>query len=172
MLKLIGALLLTAGCSGLGYLLRQDLKRRLDQQRELIHILEMMKSEVSYGKSSLPEICLLVSAKAGAPYGRFLREVYEESMENTGASFADIWERRAAGLKEKLFLSRQELQSLQKFAHLCGYMDPHMQEKAIEERIRELSKQAEGTEEEIAGKGRVYMSLGVVGGLLLTIILF
>lgn len=172
MLRLAGAFLLITGCSGMGFLLRMDMKRRLKQLKELIRILETVKSEVSYGKSSLPEICLSVSGKAGEPYGNFLKSVYEESLANTGASFPELWEKQAKLLSGKLFLSREELKSLTGFAACLGYLDPQMQENAIESRIWEFRKQAEEAEAEIAGKGRVYMSLGVVSGLLLTIILF
>ncbi len=54
--KIIGAILVVAGCGGFGFLIAAGVKREERYLRELLEALEFMTSELKYRMTSLPEL--------------------------------------------------------------------------------------------------------------------
>lgn len=67
MLKVIGAILVILGSAGFGIVCRQELEQTLHHTTCLKNILELIKSEVEYTKSSLPEACHMAGMKTDNP---------------------------------------------------------------------------------------------------------
>ena len=61
MYKAVGFLCILVGCAGWGHSLAGQEKERVRHLRALVRILGQMRSEISYGKHTMPEICLLLS---------------------------------------------------------------------------------------------------------------
>lgn len=61
-LKLIGALMIIAGCSGVGYYVVYSHKREEDALRQLIAALDYMECELQYRLTPLPELCRSAAA--------------------------------------------------------------------------------------------------------------
>ena len=56
-LKLIGALMIIAGCGGVGYYVVYSYKREEEALRQLISALDYMECELQYRLTPLPELC-------------------------------------------------------------------------------------------------------------------
>lgn len=54
--KIIGAILVVAGCGGFGFLIAAGVKREERYLRELMEAMEFMTSELKYRMTSLPEL--------------------------------------------------------------------------------------------------------------------
>ena len=69
MLKLAGAGLLIAGCAGFGWCIWRDMAERAEQLKLLERVFVMLKSEVGYSCSSLPDGLLRVGGHMGERWG-------------------------------------------------------------------------------------------------------
>lgn len=56
-LKWIGAILVVAGCGGLGFSLAMNYRREEKTLRQLLNILEFMECELEFRLSALPQLC-------------------------------------------------------------------------------------------------------------------
>ncbi len=95
----------------------------------------------------------------------------ERLSEYGGVSFCEIWKEAVAKGLENTSLSKKDLQNLSGFGENLGYLDKEMQLNTIdlylsqiEEEIKELSK---GVKE----KTYMYNTLGILGGIFITIIM-
>ena len=98
MLKLAGGMMTVCGCIGLGYWYRQQFIGRIRHLKILIAILDMMMSEVRYGKASLPECCRQIAGRLPEPYGVCFEKIWLETQENAGC----FWNcRRGSAMKRR-----------------------------------------------------------------------
>lgn len=171
MLKITGAILLTAGTTGIGVSLLWEAKRRLYHVRYIHRIFTLLAGEISYAKATIGEACKTVSTKAESPYGDFLRQVYTQIAENAGASFAQIWKEAVKKHLSELPFKETELHVIEAFADYTGYMDIELQKCFMTYEIQDLEKLAGQIEEELSRQGKLYVTFGVMSGLFLTIIL-
>ena len=99
-MRLMGALLILSGCTGLGLWYREQFLGRLRVLRTFTAILEMLISEIRYGKSTLSEGCKEVAARVEEPYRGVLLRVHQECNNATGISFGEVF----GAQMEKLFV--------------------------------------------------------------------
>lgn len=171
MLKLAGCILTVSGCVGLGYWYRKQFTDRLHHLKILIMILDMMMSEVRYSKASLPECCRQLSERLEEPYqGSFLK-IWEETRENSGEAYHDIFQRNMQDCMGQVPLGKEEKKLFLEVSGRFGFEEARMQLSSMEQGREQLKGLYERLEREVGEKGRMAMGLGTLGGLLLIIIL-
>ena len=70
-IKMIGALLIIAGCGGIGFALCLNHKRQEEALTQLIHSLQWMRCELNYRMTPLPELCRGAAGAAKGIIGQF-----------------------------------------------------------------------------------------------------
>lgn len=171
MLKLIGAALVTAGAAGLGISYRQDLKDRLYHTKCLYTILELLESEISYSKAALPEACRMISYRTKKPYSSGLYNVWKIMNSNSGLTFSLVWKQEMGKCMHDIPIGSTEKEEFLNFADSTGYADNQMQLKMLEKCKKSVGEAIKHQEERMENKSKVVMSMGLIGGLLLTIVL-
>ena len=170
MVKGLGCLFTAAGCVGLGYFYRQQFYGRLQHIRILIFILDMMMSQVRYHKAMLPECFRQLAHRLEEPYQSVFTELFRTFEKDTGETFDIMFGHAMAECLERTPLGKEEKETFLEFAGNLGYEDAGLQLGSMEqykERLKQLLGRLEG---EVAGKGKMAMGLGVLGGLLLIVI--
>ena len=171
MLKLIGAVLVIAGALGTSLAYRQDMQKYLYNTRCFFIVLELLESEIRYSKASLPEACRMVAQRVETPFSEGLLAVWKGMCENTGLPFSIVWKQEMGRQLADISVGKKEKQYFMQFAENSGFADNQMQIRGLE-RCRELLSQSIKKQEEvIENKTKVVMSMGLVGGLFLTIVL-
>lgn len=171
MLRLAGCILTVSGCVGLGYWYRQQFTGRLHHLRILITILDMMMSEVRYSKASLPECCRQLAGRLEEPYQGSFQKIWEETRENAGEPYDDIFKRNMQACMGQVPLGKEEKKLFLEVSGRFGYEEARMQLNSMEQCKEQLKGLAARLEREVGEKGRMAMGLGTLGGLLLIIIL-
>lgn len=172
MLKWLGAVLLIAGTTGIGFCFKTDMQERIRQLKYMGYIMELMKSDISYYREPLPLVCARLATSVKEPYKHFFEQIYQRMEENAGNTFTLIWKEESKKLTSRMALAGEEKKLWEQFCEYTGYGDSDMQENAIAAQIHEVKRRTEEAEATAASKGKLYTSLGAAGGLLLTIILF
>ena len=172
MLKGIGGIMIFMGCLGLGVWYREQLTGRVRALRLLKSILELLSSEVRYGRSTLPECCRHVASQLPTPFCEALREVDERMHKNDGDTFAAVFCECMKKPLEELPLRREDRENFLGFASEGGFSDRQMQLRTLERSSELLSDTAERLQRENVEKCRMAVGLGAMGGLLLILVLW
>lgn len=171
MVRMLGGCMIFAGCLGLGLWYRFQMVGRIRAIRSLEHILELLGSEVRYGRATLPECCGHIARGLPAPFGEAFLEIGHRMEENTGLTFGEIFREEMAEALRGLPLRETDREDFLRFAWQTGYADAKMQLRAIEQSAELLKGTRERLEGENAEKCRMAVGLGAMGGLFLILIL-
>ncbi len=172
MIKILGGCMIFSGCLGLGLWYRQQFGARIEALRSLERILELLASEVRYGRAALPECCSHIAGGLAPEFEAAFLEVGRRMEENLGASFGEIFREEMESVLALLPLQEEDREHFLGFASRTGYSDSQMQLREIEqgaELLRDTRKSLEG---ENAEKGRMALGLGAMGGLMLILVLW
>ncbi len=170
-MRLVGALLILGGCTGLGLWYKEQLLGRLRTLRKLAAILEMLMSEIRYGKATLSECCREVAVRVEEPYKSVLMKVYQECNNATGIPFGEVF----VGQMDKMFIQlpvkKEDKEVFLSPFRNQGFQDGQMQIKSLEQSLYRLNDMIRIQNEEQQEKCRMSVGLGVMSGLLLVIVM-
>ena len=94
MLKGIGALLILASAAGIGASFSSDLKGRCMELRLLKQMIYMLRGEIKYTKTPLPEAFASIAVRIKEPFGSFLEQTAEQMGSMEGQSFGELWQKQ------------------------------------------------------------------------------
>ncbi len=170
-LKWIGALLVIGGSGALGFCYGGQLRRRLLQLRTVRQILYMLKGEIHYSAVTLPESFFHIAAKTPQPFREFLERVAGRLYALDGECLEQVWQQELRGIKKKLNLSTEEIGEWEGLGGRLGYLDRRMQLQLIDLFLTQWEEKIRLLEKECGKTCRLYQYLGVLAGLLLTVVL-
>lgn len=172
MQRVIGAALIVAGSTGIGFWYGERLQEALRQLRYMKRLLEQFNSEIRYGKAALPECCLLVGRKAREPYRAALLAIHEKMSSPEGACFSEKWREYMGKALSELPLKAEEKKIFLEFADCSGFSDNQMQTGATLQCMEVLALAIRNRENNLEKQRRLAGGLGVMGGLLAAVVLF
>lgn len=169
MTRLLGAVLLTAGCGALGLGAVRRLDGRVRDLGELAAGTELLQRELGWRLSALSEGLELAAGEATGRVARFFRLCAQGAEHLDGRSFQQVW---LEGLEEcRLRLNREDAGPLEQLGSVLGRYDGDSQRQALSSAASRLERQREQAVEDRRRLGRVYEVLGLTAGLFLAILL-
>ena len=171
MLKLAGAILILVSATGIGASYSVDLKKRCRELRILKQMLYMLRGEIKYTKTPLPEAFPRMALRLPEPFSSFLERTAEEMAHLDGRPFAELWQDQIRRQLSGTHLKREDKEQLCTLGEVLGYLDLEMQLSAIELYLEQLELGIRNAQETMAAKQKLYQSLGVAGGAFLVILL-
>ncbi len=171
MLKLAGAIMIVGGCLGLGIGKRQQLLMRVQVLYDLLHILDLLKSEIRYGRATLPECCRQIAERTQEPYKSCFYKVFLQMQQNTGEKFDAIFEEKFRECLSVLPLEETDRKEFLQFMASGSFVEEQMQLSTIEKTQEGLHHKLKVLEKDNAEKCRMAVGLGAMSGLFLVIIL-
>lgn len=172
MIKFLGGCLVFAGCLGLGLWYRHQFSARIKALRSLEHMLELLASEVRYGRATLPECCSHIAGGLDPGFEEAFLEVGRRMEENMGTSFGEVFREEMEKALGGLPLQEADRENFLRFSARTGFSDSQMQLREIEQSVGLLRDTRERLERENAEKCRMAVGLGAMGGLLLILVLW
>ncbi len=97
--------------------------------------------------------------------------VEERTMQQQGELFYIIWREEVEKRKKEMLLSDRERQELIAFGEHLGYLDLEMQEHTVALYLEQLEMSIRFYREHEREQSRLYASLGIMGGLFLSIMM-
>lgn len=178
-MRWIGACLVTFGCTGLGQHMARQWKQRLRWLEQLRQMIYFLKGEILYGHTPLGEALERIGERCRRTDGErglsqlplFFLSVAKRIQKQEGEAFAAIWKEELDQIRESP-LKEEDILSLQNIGEHLGYLDLNMQERNLLLYLEELDGQIEYLRMHLKEKTKLYTSLGVMGGLFLTVTLF
>lgn len=170
-MKVIGAGLVIASCTGLGAETARQLKERRKLLETLKRMVSQLKGEILYSNLPLPTAFLRTGQRSSGAAAAFFLSVAKRMEETGGVSFEEVWKSETEIFLNNCFLDVSEAEGLRAFGACLGYLDRDMQERTMNFYMEELEQGIQALRKVEAEKCRLFQGLGVLGGLLLTVIL-
>ena len=168
--KIIGYIFILAGCSGMGIWYSMRMQQKVWHLREMIRILDMMVSEIDYGRSTLPECCEWIKERAAQPYKGIFQKVCENSGHENGLHFGTVSREIMEQELRKFTLGEEKEVFIRCFSDV-GYADEWLQRKNMERGKDRLQEMLDTEEEDLKKRSKLAVSLGTMSGILLVLIL-
>lgn len=165
MRKMIGAILILCTCTAMGYEKGKNLKNYLNELEELRRIFMLFQSELRYTRAPFAEIFLKLSLDAKRPFDEWLRWLGERLEKREGGTMKEVWKDSIGKMLRESSLRQEDMKRLQDVGEGLDYLE-------TTELYREyLERAIEQTRKEYESKRKLYLSLGISGGVFLVIIL-
>ena len=171
MIKLIGGLLVICSCGALGFYFSSELTNRIRDLTQLKKFLLLLRGDIRYTNTPLPEAVQVLSKRHDGTYKKFLENISKRLLELNGESFATIWKE---GVEHDLLhtsLVKEDYALLNELGESIGYLDKNMQINTLDLYIEQIEATIEGLSKTVKEKTQLYNSLGIMGGIFITIIL-
>ena len=171
-LRLIGTLLVVVGSVGLGWYFSM---RESFRQRDLINFkkaLLMLASEIEYKRTTLPEACTNITKRTDGEVSNVFTRFGKLLSENNGETAYQLWVQALKPCQTETHLQPEDFIVLEDFGKTLGYLDKQMQKNAINIAVSYIDEKVTilGTSSE--KNKRMYRSLGLCGGMMLSVVLW
>jgi len=172
LLQIVGALAVLLGSVGLGLYYAAKEGFRVQDLLEFKKALLILSSEIEYMRSPLAVACANI-AKRTSLGAQCLFEHFSNALtDGEGETAYQLWLASMEAVKEKTFIAAEDWVVIEGFGKTLGYLDKHMQQNAITYAISYIDEKAATLQTQADKNKRMYRSLGVIGGLLITVVLW
>lgn len=171
MQKLIGALLILTATAGAGYVYCGELKRYLGTMIYLRYVMSLIRGEIGYSHSPLPEVFKEVAGRVRQPYKMWLSGLAEEMEKRNGSGFGRIWNRQIERSLSVLKLKREHSILMKEPGTFLGSLDRPALDRTMELYLNRMDLEIEKLREGIASKTRIGRCLGIMSGIFLIVLL-
>ena len=148
-----------------------ELEKHTMRLVELKRLLVLLQGELRFHRASLAEAFGNVAERVEEPFSVFLKEMSEKMEAKTFGSFEMIWRETI----EKLFRKKGFMKEDEKiFEMLCsslGYLDLTMQTESLNLAAMQVEEVIKTAEEQRQIKGKLYRTMGISVGALLTLLI-
>ena len=171
-IKTIGMGTILISATILGWYIDRLKILRIEDLDGLRRVLHMLRSEVNYSVTPLPIALKEIMGKNNSRINRIFIKLLSLIEDKTGESISTLWEQAMADQMPFLYLEEEDEKPLLSFGQSLGYLDKEMQKKNIEITLEYVENKITKLEKQHDKNGRLYRSLGVLGGCLLCILFF
>lgn len=166
-LKLLGAVLVIAGCGGLGFKIAAQHLREEKNLRELISVLDFMECELQYRQTPLPELC----RQAAGECKSILRDVFWDLSRELDDQIApDVESCVHAALAKTKTIPDITLQMMELLGRNLGRFDIDGQLKGLDAVRQECRRLLDSLTKNKDIRLRSYQTLGLCAGAALAIL--
>ncbi|MFG6121336.1 MULTISPECIES: stage III sporulation protein SpoIIIAB [Thalassobacillus] len=169
-MKWIGALLLLAATTWVGFEVARKFKQRPRQIKQWKHALQILESEMVYGQTPLLEACSYLSKQLQEPISWFFREV-ASTKHKGGVDFSQVWTEELDRHWVYTSLGENEKEILKQFGQTLGQQDLIHQRKQVQLALSHLDRELEEALSIYHQYNKTVKGLGFLTGLLIVLLL-
>ena len=170
-MKAVGSLLVTFSCGALGAWKAGQWKEHRKMLEQLRKMILLLKGEILYAHSPLEEALEQAGRKSDGVLASFFIQVASRIQDREGEVFFELWKEEIQNHKRNFLFTEKECAELKAFGEHLGYLDLDMQERTIALYLEQLDLSIDYYRSHEQEQTKLFTSLGVMGGLFLSIIL-
>ena len=172
LLQIIGSLAVILGCTGLGLYYSSKEGFRISELLEFKKALLILSSEIEYMRTPLNIACANIAKRTALTAGTMFLHFAELFATDEGETAYQLWAAALDGIKAKSFLAAEDFSVLDGFGKTLGYLDKQMQQNAIDFAVSYIDEKVTAFQTASGKSKRMYRSLGIICGLLITVVLW
>ena len=170
-LKMTGAILIMAGCTGMGYMMCTGLSGRMRALLTLRQLVLHMSGEIRCMAEPLPAMLMHTAAVGGTVYRDFFLDVGKALGEGQSRPMAEIWDEKADLYLSGGPLSTADIELIKKLGQTLGTHDVKMQLSLLELFAGDVQTAIDGLRAGMERQKKLYGGLWVLGGVFIVILL-
>lgn len=164
MLKAVGMAFILVSSSALGFGMSMELSERIKWLGELERLMQILKGEIQYAATPLPEVFAELAKRTEGALGSFFKGTAAAMELRSRSSMGEIFAEQAKKLSGVFGVRAKDVEALVRFGTRLGYPDREMQVQTIRLYQEELAAARAEAQEDYRQKAKVYQSLGFLGG--------
>ncbi|SMG27944.1 stage III sporulation protein SpoIIIAB [Paenibacillus aquistagni] len=173
MFKIMGAAMIIAAATAIGWVQSSSYASRVRQIRQMIHALERLETSIMYGYTPLDEAFRDLSHQAAAPLKQVFGYASDLMQSRAGVTTAkDAWEKALHVYKGRLSMKDQDLRILYELGASLGVSDREDQRNHLRHAVKRLEQEESAARDDYLQFGRMSKSLGVLSGIMLVILMY
>lgn len=170
-IKIIGGLFLMSSATAIGFLKAEELRERVKRLQELKRMMLLLQGELRFHRAELSEAFENVSERMEAPWEDFLKEVSGRLKQRETGGFEHVWIECAKVLLRSEGFIKEDFQLLELLGSGLGYLDLTMQTETLNLTMIRTDEAIEQAKKQQDSKGKLYQTMGVTVGALLTLLI-
>lgn len=171
MIKAAGALLLFLAAVGLGNEAAGQVRRRLEALYQCRSLALLLEGQLKYAFYGLSEMLSEAGKHLVSPFSEFCRSLAGEIQAMPGREISRLWRDTASETLAESGLKESDLELFFEMGNTLGHLDGESQCRRLESCRERIDLEINRAESETAAKCRLCRSLGVLGGIFVTILL-
>lgn len=172
MIKLLGGLCIVFAATMIGLYQGLQLSNRGRQIRLLIAALKRLETEIRYGFTPLPDALSTVARTLDGPLSSLLHKAAEGLSDGKARSATESWRLALDEHWPYTAMKMPEREIVLRLGGTLGISDRTDQEKHLQLAISQLQAEETNAWEEERRYGKMWRSLGLLGGLLIVILMY
>ena len=170
-IRILGMILTLSTSTALGLYLANMAAFRLKNLLEFKQALLMLKSEIGYVATPLPEAMANISERTALPVSQIFEHFSASLKQNKeGETAYRLWLAAIDANKNESFLKAEDMEAIEGFGKTLGYLDKEMQKESIDFTLEYINGKVSDLQEVKGKNQRLYRSLGIIGGILLLVV--
>lgn len=170
MVKLIGAVLIVAASTFIGFEFARRFSDRTKLLRQLKTALQALEAEIVFSHKPLGLAAKDIGEQTDGPISKFFSR-FSRLLLQGGTNVKAAWEESLKELERKSPVRAGEMEVLRQFGETLGKHDLLSQQKHIRLALVHLERESGDAEERQARNEKMIKSLGFLSGLLIVILL-
>lgn len=170
-IKIIGCLFLMSSAAAIGFLKAEELNERVKRLQELKRMMMLLQGELRFHRAELSEAFENVSERVEEPFRTFLQETAKRLEQREVGGFEVIWQETAKEFMRTEGFGKEDLQLLELLGSSLGYLDLTMQTETLNLAIIRTEETIGIAKEQQESRGKLYQTMGVTVGALLTLLI-
>ena len=170
-LQLIGAVAVFFSCTLIGIYLGNRESYRIADLSLMKKALAIIKSEIEYAKTPLPEALLNTAQRVDKPISLLFEDFGQKLVQKSANEISDIWGEILESYRKKTYLSDRDIEYFKSLGKTLGYLDVKMQTASLNIVSGYIETEMEMLEETSIRNKKMYRSLGILGGLAIIILM-
>ena len=169
MVKIIGCLLMLAGCYMLGQFKASSYAARCKELENIIETAKLLEMNISYTKDPLAKAFIKATANKTSWYADVLK-LCSENMSNR-LSLNESWEKAVENSSKHCPLTKDDISILDNLIQGLGKSDSESQMKILEPTMIRLQINLNKAYTDNQKQGKMYKAIGTSAGIILVILL-
>lgn len=170
MLRIIGAALVVVSCTGIGFRIARDFRRRPQQLRMLSQAIRLLESEIEYTVTPLPQALMRVGSRTDAPVSELFLDAAKR-LKAGDVTVESAFSSAIDSVRLDLALKQADLEVLRDFGQTLGTSDRITQVQQIQVLLTQLDRLLAEARDSQKKNERMWQYLGVIAGLMIVILL-
>ena len=171
MIKILGIVLIIGSSTILGFSYGEKFKKRVKELKDLQQGIYVIKSEINFTRSLLPDALHKVYEKCDGPIGGIFLRASELLKTNEEKDVYSCFSQSLKEKKEELALTKGDIGIFMDFTKSLGEMDIEGHNDMLALTLENLKKAVENAEDNIDKNVKMYRYLGFSFGAMIGIIL-
>ncbi len=170
-IKIVGSLFFMCSAAAIGFMKAEELKVRVKRLQELKRMMLLLQGELRFHRAALSEAFESVAERMEEPFQSFLSETAGRLEQREAKGFEGIWEEMSGKLLQTEGFQKEDERLLEVLRNGLGYLDLAMQTETLNLAMIQAEEAVRIAKEQQESRGKLYRTMGVTVGALLTLLI-